>query len=72
MQRNWEDLAQAIVMQAVKDYRLALKVLRRRPDSKRAQEVVEEIERFIRSRWFSLMYDIDPEQIINRLKEEAT
>lgn len=71
MQRNWEDLAQAIVMQAVKDYRLALKVLRRRPDSKRAQEVVEEIERFIRSRWFSLMYDIDPEQIINRLKEEA-
>ena len=72
MQRNWEDLAQAIVMQAVKDYRLALKVLRRRPDSKRAQEVVEEIERFIQSRWFSLMYDIDPEQIINRLKEEAT
>ncbi len=71
MQRNWEDLAQAIVIQAVKDYRLALKVFRRRPESKRAQELIEEIESFFRSRWFSLMYDIDPERLIERLKEEV-
>lgn len=71
MQRNWEDLAQAIVMQAVKDYRLALKVFRRRPESKRAQELIEETESFFRSRWFSLMYDIDPERLIERLREEA-
>lgn len=71
MQRNWEDLAQAIVIQAVKDYRLALKVFRRRPESKRAKELIEEIEGFLRSRWFYLMYDIDPERLIERLKEEV-
>jgi len=55
----YENLANAIVLQAVKDYRLT--------DDE--AELVE-IERFFRSDWFGVLTDVDPEYLIRRLRKE--
>ena len=71
MQRNWENFAQAIILQAVKDYRQALKLLRRKPESKRGQALEKEVRKFFQSYWFAHLTDIDSEFLIERLREEA-
>ena len=55
----YENLANAIVLQAVKDYRLT--------DDE--AELVE-IERFFRSDWFGVLTDVDPEYLIRKLRKE--
>ena len=71
MQRNWEDLAQAIIMQAVTDYRKARRRVRHFPDQKGVQATIKEVERFFRSEWFAQLTDVDGEMLIRRLKEEV-
>lgn len=55
----WERLGNAIVFQAIEDYRLL-----------ENPEDLKEIEEFIRSDWFGVLTDIDPGQLLKRLKEE--
>lgn len=55
----YENMANAIVLQAVKDYRL-------HDDEK---ELVS-IERFFRSGWFNTLTSIDPEMLIAKLRKE--
>ena len=56
---HYHDLANAIVLQAVKDFRYGSK-----------KEKVE-AERFFHSNWFSVLTNIDAETLIDRLKEEV-
>ena len=63
----YENLANAIVLQAVKDYRKALKY----PNSRMALCECRSIERFFRSGWFSVLTNIDPEVLITKLKAEV-
>lgn len=55
----YENLANAIVLQAVKDYRLT--------DD---EAELAEIECFFRSDWFGVLTDVDPEYLIRRLRKE--
>lgn len=55
----FEELANAIVLQAVKDYRLH--------DD---EPTLNEIERFFRSDWFATLTRIDPESLIKNLRKE--
>ena len=55
----YEELANAIVLQAVKDYRLNDDEL----------ELVS-IEHFFRSGWFGVLTQIDPEILITKLRKE--
>jgi hypothetical protein len=55
----YEELANAIVLQAVKDYRL----------NDEEQELAS-IERFFRSGWFSTLTSINPEMLISKLRKE--
>ena len=55
----YEELANAIVLQAVKDYRL----------HDDGQELAS-IERFFRSGWFNTLTSIDPEMLIAKLRKE--
>ena len=55
----YENLANAIVLQAVKDYRLT--------DD---EAELAEIERFFRSDWYGVLTDVDPEYLIRRLRKE--
>lgn len=49
----YTELANAIVIQAAKDYRKALKTLKRYPRYEPAKAVVAEVEEFFRSDWYS-------------------
>ena len=55
----YENLAQAIILQAVKDYRLT--------DD---EQELQEIERFFRSGWFGVLSKVDPEYLIKKLRKE--
>ena len=68
---GWQALANVIVEQAVKDYRAALKTLRRHPDSKAAMATAMEVERFFHSDWYGQLTTIDPDYLIDRLRKEA-
>ena len=68
---GWQALANGIVEQAVKDYRAALKTLRRHPDSKAAMATTMEVERFFHSDWYGQLTTIDPDYLIDRLRKEA-
>ena len=68
----YEELANAIVLQAVRDYREAVKKLSRERKNRDAQFTKEECLRFFRSKWFSQLTELDPEFLIRRLDEEVT
>ena len=55
----YQELANAIVLQTVKDYRL----------HDNEQELAR-IERFFRSDWFSVLTNVDPEILITKLRKE--
>ena len=48
----YEELANAIILQAVKEYKLSLKALRRYPHDSSASYRKREVEQFFRSKWF--------------------
>ena len=55
----YEELVNAIVLQAVKDYRLH--------DD---EQELASIERFFRSGWFNTLTSINPEMLISKLRKE--
>lgn len=55
----YQELANAIVLQAVKDYRMA-----------EDEQDLKEIERFFRSSWFGVLTSIDPDLLISKLRKE--
>ena len=65
------ELANAIVLQAVKDYRKAKQTLSRFPDNADAISVIAEVERFFKSDWFGEISDANGEWILKRLREES-
>lgn len=65
----YERLANAIVLQAVDDYRRALKAVKRNPSNRTAIDEALQIERFFRSGWYSTLTSVDGEYLIRRLQE---
>ena len=57
----YERLANAIVLQAVADYRVALKKIKAHPKNREAISEALEIEKFFRSGWYSQLTDVDGE-----------
>ena len=68
---HYRTLADAIILQAVKDYREALKRVQHRPYNHDAVAMKAECERFFRSEWFGLLTKIDPEVLILGLQSEV-
>ena len=68
----YESLANAIVMQAVKDYRDAKHKLKKKPRNENAKAVRDECERFFLSEWFTTLTDVDGQMILKKLQEEDT
>lgn len=67
----FENLANAIILQAARDYRKVLSCLKMNPYSKMALSAKKEIECFFRSNWFAMMTNIDPEMLMKKLKAEV-
>lgn len=68
---NYENLADAIILQAVRDYRMARKSLKASPRNRTAMADKNEIERFFRSGWFSVLTSVDGEMLIRSLQMEV-
>ena len=66
----YQELANAIVVMAAKDYRHALHIQHRNPDSQAARIKIDEIERFFRSEWYQVLTNVDGEMLMRRLREE--
>ena len=66
----YERLANAIILQAVSDYRTALKKIKAHPKNRQAIDEALEIERFFRSGWYQQLTSVDGEYLIRRLQEE--
>ena len=71
MNENWEKLAQAIILQAVEDYRKCRRLVRRKPNQVEAQKMIREVEYFFRSRWYKQLSDTDGNKIIEMLRREV-
>ena len=56
--KNYEDLANAIIIQAVSDYR-------------KKEEYRDRVERFFRSGWYKLLTGVDGEYLISKLRREV-
>ena len=71
MNENCEKLAQAIILQAVEDYRKCRRLVRRKPNQVEAQKMIREVEAFFRSRWFMQLSDADGTMILEQLQKEV-
>ena len=66
----YENLANAIVIQAANDYRDILQRLKKYPEDRMAVSVLMETENFFRSAWYRVLTDVDCEYLIRMLREE--
>lgn len=64
-------LANAIILQAVKDYRNALKALKKNPKCEDALKDKKEVERFFLSQWFGELTTVDGKMLLRKLQEEV-
>ena len=67
----YEAIANAIILQAVKDYRMALKSLKANSRNRTAQADKAEIEQFFCSQWYSALTDVKGEMLIRSLQKEV-
>lgn len=67
----WENLAQAVIVQAAKDYRSA--AIQHKKHPKRIVHILmmQDCEEFFLSDWFRLMTELDGENLLRRLKEKS-
>ena len=72
MQGIWEDFANAIILQAVEDYRRARRKIRLFPKTrKETMARIREVESFIGSWWYYQLTDVDGEKLMAELKQEV-
>ena len=69
--KNYEELANAIVLLAVKDYRNALKTLRKNPNNRAANKDKSDCERFFLGDWFPALTSVDGAMLMNKLQQEV-
>ena len=60
----YQNLANAIIILAVKDYKVALARYKKFPNDKDNIREVDELEKFFLSDWFQLLSDLDGEQLM--------
>lgn len=67
----YEELANAVILLAVKDWRMAASTLKRKPDNAWAWQTKRECVRFFRSRWFKHLTRLDGDLLLKKLEEEV-
>jgi hypothetical protein len=67
----YENLANAIIVQAASDYTAALRRIKKNPRNKTAMSEAMELERFFHSEWYGALTSVDPDYLIRRLREKV-
>ena len=70
MVNPYEELAQAIILQAVKDYRQNNNKMVDEPDDPKNQKRRQELEKFFLSSWFAILTDLNGKHLLHRLQAE--
>ncbi len=70
MEYCYEEVANAVVLQAVKDYRKARKKLRHHPENEKAKDMLKECEEFFLSKRFNSFTKLDGAVLLEKLEEE--
>lgn len=68
----YEKLANAIILQAVSDYRTALKKVKKNPKNRDAIDEALQIEKFFRSEWYQVLTSVDGGYLIDRIRKEVS
>lgn len=71
MNTPYENLANAIILSAVADYREVLQRWTQHPEKRSYIAEKQSLERFFRSDWFSVLTSLDPEVLISKLMQEV-
>ena len=67
----YENLANAIILQAVKDYKKALRQLEGNPRNQEARHDKVRLEKFFRSQWYGVLTELAPERLMAGVKENV-
>lgn len=67
----YQAIANAVVEQAAKDYRQALKAVSLNSRNREAKAIVSECEAFFRSDWYGVLTGLDGEALMAKIREEA-
>lgn len=67
---RYQLLANAVILQAVKDYRMYYRKLQRNPKCDTAMYEVERLEKFFYGGWFKRLTTIDGKWLVERIKKE--
>ena len=67
---NIENLSNAIIVQAVKDYEKAYRKMIKNPQDKELIDSVKKIERFFHSKWYSELTNLDADKILSFVREK--
>ena len=67
----YENLANAIIVQACDDYRVDLKKIKKNPGNRAAIDDALRIEKFFHSGWFGALTAVDGDFLIRRIRKEA-
>ncbi len=66
----YRELANAVILQAVREFRPAYRRLKNHPNDAKAQDRVREITEFFCSERFCLMTDLDGPALLNQIMRE--
>lgn len=69
-EENYRELAEAVILQAVKDFRPAYRRLKKYPNDNYAQRTVREITKFFCSQYFEVLTDLDGPALLHRIIRE--
>ena len=67
----YENFANAIIVQAVKDYARAIRAIAKNKNSIDAKKTEKEVLSFLHSEWFAMLTDINPDILINKIHKEV-
>ena len=65
----YENLANAIIESAVRDYKHALIYARNHPDNEHARREVKRQEQFFFSEWYETLTNLDPSYLVRKVRE---
>ena len=68
---SYQALGNAVVLQAVKDYRDAVKKLSRGKTNHAAEQTKKECERFFQSSHFNVFTELEGNMILSKLEQEV-
>ena len=68
---GYEKLGNAVVMQAVRDWRSATRTLKRNPGNYECKRLKEDCEQFFLSQYFNVFTNLDGRDLLDKLRKEG-